>query len=71
MAIDPDQIDPGRMQWNREAAGANAEIQDGRPRAPGEIQPRPQVGGIGKAGVELGEPGIWIRWIVANDRRRR
>src|SRR2546428_8547194 len=71
VTVDADQLDPGRAQRHRQPPGSDAEVEHGRGGRLRELQPGRQVGGVRKLRVELREPFVGDRRVVANDAHAR
>ena len=65
------QLDPGPGQGHGQAARPDAQVEHGAPGRPAPVQPGLRVGGVLQGGVELGEPGIGVLGVVADQASHR
>jgi hypothetical protein len=64
MRVDADDLDARPMQRRREPARTRPEVENRAFGGAAPVEPRPQVVGFGKRGVEVGEAGIRVARIV-------
>jgi len=62
--VDADDLDAGPVQRRGEPAHTNAQVQHRPLRLPAPVEPRPQVLGFPKRGVEVGEARIGVVRVV-------
>jgi hypothetical protein len=58
MRVHSYQIDAFAVERRRQPAGADPEIENRTIGLPAPVEPRPEVGGVGKRGVQLGEARV-------------
>src|SRR5437773_9519572 len=67
MAVDTDQLNARRLQWDGESSGPDAEIEHRRYGGTSQLQPGPQVGGIGQTRIQLRKSGVGPDGVVSDD----
>jgi len=64
MRVDADELHTGTGHRDRQATGADPEIEHRRKGCAGKVQPRPEVGRVRQLLVELGEVGVGLERVV-------
>jgi hypothetical protein len=64
MGVDADELDTGSVQRCGEPSRADPQIKDRPIGRSAPVQPRPQVIGFRKRGVQLGEAGVGVLRVV-------